>query len=269
MHISKVIAEVDALLQAGEDAKAEESLREAVAECIEAEPDNIVGQSVLLNELGGYYRSRGVFDKGEAAYLQAKTLLEETREHTGVVYDLAAGSGCCAHSALNHDVPCCEDSNAEHQSHTEIPYANGSMTANYATTLNNLAGLYRMCGQLQRAVDTFDAAIQVYENCDKGVSPDYLASVYSNKGLVYLDMQNTDQARSMFLKAKEILERDGDYPFALGTTISNLGFASVIDKRVPEAITLFQAAKVLFEKAGNGDMVQNCEKLLSRLEAEQ
>lgn len=94
---------------------------------------------------------------------------------------------------------------------------------------------------------------------------DYLASVYNNKGLVYLDIQKTDQAKAMFLNAKKILEKSGDYKFAMGTTISNLGFAFIIENKASEATPLFEEAKKLFEEVGSGDMAQSCETLLIRL----
>jgi len=217
-NINAIVAEVNALVKAGEDAKAEERLIASIAEHTEAEPNDPVGQSVLLNELGGFYRSRGAFEKGEKAYLKAAALLKE------------------------------------------------SMTANYATTLNNLAGLYRLSGQYQKAAGTFDTAISAYENCEGDAAPDILASVYNNKGLVYLDMRKIAQARAMFLEAKARLIKGGDFPFALGTTISNLGFAAVIEEKFSEAAALFREAKALFERAGDRDMVQNCEEFLSKLE---
>lgn len=93
--IKDIIAGIDVLLDAGEDAKAEEALQNAIASYTAGEPDNLVGQSVLLNELGGFYRNRGIFDKGEAAYGKAKSLLEQIR---GAVYQVKGpvpDSGCC------------------------------------------------------------------------------------------------------------------------------------------------------------------------------
>lgn len=265
--IDEIIARIDALLEAGEDAEAEQTLIEAIDRYTEVRPDDIVGQSVLLNELGAFYRGRGVFDKGEAAFLKAKALLEEIRGYAYTVDGPAPAPGCCACNAQSYDNPCC--GNEGQKSHTEIIYTSLSMTANYATTLNNLAGLYRMSGQLQKAADTFDAAIAVYADCTEDVPTDSLASVYNNKGLVYLDMQNPDRARAMFLKAKETLEEGGTYPFAMGTTISNLGFASVLGKKPAEAIARFREAGALFETAGNCEMVQNCKRMISQLEAGQ
>lgn len=266
--IKDIIAGIDVLLDAGEDAKAEEALQNAIASYTAAEPDNLVGQSVLLNELGGFYRNRGIFDKGEAAYGKAKSLLEQIR---GAVYQVKGpvpDSGCCTCGVPGSESCFPKDTGGETQCHTEVIFTSQSMTANYATTLNNLAGLYRMSGQLQKALDTFDKAICVYENCTEPVAPDTRASAYSNKGLVYLDMKQPKQARTMFQMAREILEEGGDYPFALGTTLSNLGFAAVIEKKCSEAIAFFRAAKVLFDTAGNGEMAQNCAECLSQLGAE-
>ncbi len=224
MDIKEIIAGIDALLQAGEDEKAEKELIQAIAQYTEVQPNHVVGQSILWNELGSFYRFRKIFDKGEEAYLKAKNLLESLREH-----------------------------------------ADESINVNYATTLNNLAGLYRMSHQLQKAMEMFDRAIAVYEGCAGSVSPDYLASVYNNKGLVSLDMKEVEQARTMFLKARKILEAGGDYKFALGTTLSNLAFASVFEKKFSEAAAFLREAKVLFEEAGSHEMAQTCEEFLWKL----
>lgn len=265
MNIREVIARIDTLLQAGEDEKAEKELVDAIAGFASVEPDNIIGQSILLNELGGFYRGRGIFDKGEEAYLKAKSLLEEIKCYECVVDAPVPALGDCACNAQALSKLCLEKDYGEPQPHTEIIYGNESMTINYATTLNNLAGLYRMSGQLQKAVETFDAAIEVYENCEEYVPAEYLASVYSNKGLVYLDMQKTSQAKDLFLNAKEILEKSGEYTSSLGTTLSNLGAAFMIEKNVSEATTLFKKAKTLFEKVGDSAMAQSCETLLTQL----
>lgn len=221
MDIHELIAEIDITLNAGDDTAAEKKILDSIAKYSETCPDNLVGQSVLFNELGGFYRSRGFFDQGETAFLKAKDLLEQ------------AG---------------------------ESPY-----TVNYATTLNNLAGLYRMSRQFQKAIASFDAAIDAYEHCTGDVPADYLASVYNNKGLLYLDLQDYPEAKSIFRKAEGILEKGGSYPFALGTTLSNLGFAFIAEKEYPEAAKHFKRAKSLFAEAGDDEMAQNCENMLLQL----
>ena len=265
LRINEIIAQADALLAAGDDAGAEKMLVEAIDRYAQDEPDQVVAQSVLCNELGGFYRSRGIFDKGEEAYLRAKALLEQLRGYVSLADGPVSDSGCCACNPYSG----CGDARQVSRSRREVFCANETTTSNYATVLNNLAGLYRMSGQLQKAADLFDRAIQVYETCSDSPSPDHIASSYNNKGLVYLDMRETDKARFMFLKAKEILERGGDYNFELGTTLSNLGFSCVMEKKYPEAAALFRQAEGLFERAGSREMVCSCQKILSQLEAGQ
>ena len=263
INITEVIAAADALAAAGEDARAEETLRDAIARYAAARPDDAVGQSVLLNELGGFYRGRGIYDKGEAAYLKAKELLEQVRTCLRTADGPAVPAGCSACPAGD------DPFHRVGSSHVEIVLGSGSLTVNYATTLNNLAGLYRMAGQLDRAAGTFDAAIEAYENCEEAVPPDSLASVYNNRGLLCLDRRETAEAGAMFRKALEILRRSGDRGFALGTTVSNLGFAALLEGRTPDAAARFREAKALFEVAGSGEMAQNCADLLARLGTEQ
>lgn len=266
-YIDKVIAELDTLLKAGEDEKAEETLIKAIDRHIEAEPEDVVGQSVLWNELGSFYRSRGVLDKGEQAFLKAKELLERIRGYVYTVDASARTAGCCTCGGHGCDTAFEKSVDGEPRGRVEILYGNESMTANYATTLNNLAGLYRMDKRFPEALDLFDAAIRVYEGCAETVSPDYFASGYNNKGLVYLDMRDTARARAMFRRAEEILGGNGAYKFAMGTTLSNLGFAAVMEGERSEAENLFRKAKTLFEETGSEDMARSCEELLSRIEA--
>lgn len=265
MSVNEIITRIDALLSAGKDAQAEKELIDAVAQYTEAEPDNVVGQSVLLNELGGFYRNRGILDKGEEAYLKAKSLLEKIRGFSRVV-DGSSEASCCSCSGQSSDSCFSKSGDKENQSRMEVILINERMTANYATTLNNLAGLYRMGKEYSKAIAMFDEAINTYENCKDKVAPDYLASVYSNKGLVYLDLQDTEQARAVFLKAKDILGNGEEHPFALGTTLSNLAFAALMEKKFSEAVQLMKDAKGLFETVENHEMAQGCEELLAKLE---
>lgn len=220
--IQKLIAEIDIALQAGD--VAEKKIIDSIAAYCEACPDNLVGQSILWNELGSFYRSNGIFDQGETAFLKAKSLLEQTEAY--------------------------------------------AYTVNYATTLNNLAGLYRMSRQFQKAAAFFDKAIDAYEHCAEHVPTDYLASVYNNQGLLSLEQEAYDDAKRSFRKAEDILETGGTYPFALGTTLSNLGFVFIAEKEYPAAAKHFRRASSLFAEAGDHEMVQNCENILFQLGVE-
>lgn len=264
MKMDEILAGIDALLAAGNDAKTEKALIDAIREYTEAHPDNTVGQSVLLNELGGFYRSRGVYDKGEKAYLKAKELLEEIHEYASIVDEPATFSGCYACNIQHSNDTGFKHGTDEHYI-PDVVCKDQTRTENYATTLNNLAGLYRLDQQLQKAADTFDAAISVYENCEGAVNADHFASVYNNKGLLFLDQQDAAEARAMFLRAKELLENGGEYPLALGTTSFNLGFAAIMEKQYDEAAEYFKEAKILFESVDAKEMVKKCEGLLSRL----
>lgn len=266
-YIDKAIAGIDALLKAGEDERAEEALVKAIEQYTGDEPEDLVGQSVLWNELGSFYRSRGVLDKGERAFLKAKALLERIRGYVYTVEASARTAGSCACGGRDCGAALEKSADGAEQGRVEIIYGNESMTANYATTLNNLAGLYRMAGRYPEALDMFDGAIRVYEGCGEAAPPDYFASGYNNKGLVYLDLRDTERARDMFRKAEEILGGDGTCKFAMGTTLSNLGFAAVLEKKYSEAAELFRTARALFEETGSRDMIRNCDGILSRIEA--
>lgn len=230
MNIREILKDVDTLLKQGEEAQVEKRLQDAIDYYKDFEPNNITVQMMLLNELGGFYRNRGVLDKGEVLYLQAKILFEN--------------STCCG-NVIDDDE---------------------KMLVNYATTLNNLAGLYRMDHRYQEAIDFYEKAICIYEQVKNVVPLDYIASVYNNVGLLCLERQEVAQAKSLFLKGKELLEQDGTDVYALGTTISNLGFVYVNEKQYSKAKECFKEAKFFFEIAEATSMAENCEALLLRLD---
>ncbi len=266
MNVNELIAELDELLRKGDDAVTEAWLVETTAKFVETEPENVMGISVLFNELGSFYRARNILDKGEEAFLNAKAVLEETRGYTYIL-DGPAPEGCCSCSTnqpLNYDAAA-SCTGEEPKTHTEIVFTNESTTANYATTLNNLAGLYRMQGRFDEAAEMFDAAIAVYSECGNA-KKDFFASAYNNKGLVYLDKRDTEAAKACFNKALEIMG-DESFDSARGTTYANIGSADILAKDYRAALADFNMALPFFLKEGNAAMAASCEGIIKQLQA--
>ena len=99
--------------------------------------------------------------------------------------------------------------------------AEKEFAADYATTLNNLAGLYRLAGRYVEAISLFDKAQHIYDALPD-VPPDVRASCRNNAGLVLLDTGDGDGARRLFNRAVAILPRDDRFDGVRATTLVNL-----------------------------------------------
>lgn len=86
MTVWEVFAEYDKNATIMNDQELEVWLNETLSAFQQEHPDDYFGQSAILNELGGFYRSRGIFDKGEQAFLLAKNLHESIQDFTSLDY---------------------------------------------------------------------------------------------------------------------------------------------------------------------------------------
>ena len=245
MEIKKLLEELDALYETKTDDEIEAWLAGKCAELDAAAPEERHARSALYNELGGFYRARGVYDKGEAAFLKAKDILEEDFfEDVELPASACASCSCCS----------CGDDGSENAPEELVKtkiLTNCRDSLDYATTLNNLAGLYRLWGQLDSALDMFDEARAVYD-AEGGAPADVYASCLSNKGLVYLDKREADKAMELFTQALGLLEGADYEGAALGATYSNMAFADLINGNNSAAGEKFRIAAEHFLKA-NGD----------------
>ncbi len=100
----------------------------------------------------------------------------------------------------------------------------GIRDGNYATTLNNLAGLYRLSGDHGRSMEYFSRCREIYAALP-GIPADVLASSCSNLGLLYLDKKEYSKALSEFLRAEEIIAAVPDNLYVHAVTAGNMGYA--------------------------------------------
>lgn len=97
-------------------------------------------------------------------------------------------------------------------------------TAEYATILLNKAGTCRYMGDLDSALEHFSRSARILETNQKG-SPQILAGLYNNIGLVYLDKKNPSEALSRFRQALHIVSENPEQIVEQGTTWNNLAVA--------------------------------------------
>lgn len=124
--------------------------------------------------------------------------------------------------------------------------------ANYATTLNNLAGLYRMSGQFEESLRYFRQAQAIY---DRNPDTDYktLASCHNNIALLYIRTGEADKALAELSTAARMINGKPGNEYVTTVTISNTAFALRKAGRIREAADKMKEALEAAVKAPGTD----------------
>lgn len=100
----------------------------------------------------------------------------------------------------------------------------GIRDGNYATTINNLAGLYRLSGDFEESKELFAICREIYADLP-GVPADILASSCNNLGLLHLDKREFSEALEEFQRAEEIIAQVPENAYVHAVTAGNMGYA--------------------------------------------
>lgn len=149
MVLAEIIKELDAKSKSLPFEEVEEWLLDACGAFRAENPGKLRELGALYSEVGSFYRNRGKFDKGERAYQEALGFYDQAKEIT----DGDAGS------------------------------SDGARDVDYATTVNNFAGLYRMRGDYETAIGMFRDAQEAYRRIPHAPAGLY-ASSFNNLGII-------------------------------------------------------------------------------------
>ena len=225
--VKSLLAEYDKLSETASDEALEAWLKQTCMRYDEEASHDVTGRAALYNELGAFYRHRGVLDKGETAFRAAKALLEMPVRPEDE-------KGCCGRESLM-------------DGQYGAPTADRRETADYATTLNNLAGLYRMAKRFDEAEALFAQAESIYR-ADENTPKELLASCSNNVALVYMDQGRWAEALAGFERAMEILREAPDKEYERATTDGNMAVALARLGRRDEAKAHLDAASETFTR---------------------
>ena len=245
MDIKEFFAEFDKMAQTMDDPDLEAVLVDACHRFANEEPSDSRGLAAMYNELGSFYRARNRFESGEQAFIRAKQILEADRLQCNSV-------ACCSCAAATIDMVPEKDRNWTH-------------TADYATILNNLAGLYRMWHRPERALPIFEKAETIYAQLEN-IPADVVASCSNNKGLAYLELKDSKSAMSCFEDAMAKIANLENNDIMFATTMSNMAFAHAIAGEFAAAMEKFQKASEMFRTCSNPDpdMAKYCKAMAER-----
>ena len=142
----------------------------------------------------------------------------------------------------------------------------GIEDGNYATALNNLAGLYRMSGNRDKSFELFYRCRELYLSLPN-IPADVLASAYNNLGLLYLDRKQYADAAAEFEKAREIIAAVPENLYVHAVTAGNSAYAFYGLGDMEKAAEYMHSAALIAEKleGRDGNMFRNYSVLYSRI----
>lgn len=142
----------------------------------------------------------------------------------------------------------------------------GIADGNYATTLNNLAGLYRLSGKMERSFELFSRCRELYLSLPD-VPVDILASSYNNLGLLYLDKKQYAKAAAEFKTAEEIIAAVPENLYIHAVTAGNSAYAFYGMGDMEKAADYMRSAALTAKKleGEEGRMYKNYASLYSRI----
>ena len=142
----------------------------------------------------------------------------------------------------------------------------GIADGNYATTLNNLAGLYRMSGNRDKSLELFSRCRELYLSLPN-VPADVLASSYNNLGLLYLDRKQYEAAAAEFGQAEEIIASVPGNLYIHAVTAGNSAYAFYGLGDMEKAAECMRRAALTAEKleGREGRLFKNYALLYSRI----
>ncbi len=159
MTVWEMFAEYDRLCGVMNDSELEVWLNEAFTKFRLENPEDFIGQSAVLNELGGFYRSRGVFNKGEQAFLMAKELLDSINNTESLDYATTLNNLAGLYRLTGEYKKALEmfEASQELYEKSEKP----APPELYASCLNNKGLVYQDMGRYEEAKEHFEKALSL------------------------------------------------------------------------------------------------------------
>ena len=219
MNIKDVLGELDRLYKNKEIDKVEEFLMDKLEEAMKDRDTNSV--ITLLNEMIGYQRDSGQYDKSILYSNQVMKLMENLGLSSSTYYGTTLINVANAYRAAGKLEEALTFFNQVFELY-EGQIDKQDML--YANLYNNMSLLYQEMGDFQQAVDSLKKALDIvtlYKNNDIKI-----AVTYGNLGESLLKLGKYDEAINYLNHAMDIYIRDEVKDFHYGATLSAMGEAT-------------------------------------------
>ena len=204
MDVWEVFAEYDRNAEIMDDRELEVWLNEALGAFRQEHPADYIGQSAILNELGGFYRSRGIYDKGEQAFLLAKDLLESIQDCRSLDYATTLNNLAGLYR-LKGNFDRALEMFGEAQRLYEISERPAPPEL-YASCLNNKGLVYQDLSRFEEARDCFERALALIKSLPNNGY--VLATTLSNLSFAYHGLGKPDKVAECLNAALDIYRRE-------------------------------------------------------------
>lgn len=204
MTVWEIFAEYDRQCGLMSDSELEVWLNEAFTKYRTENPEDYTGQSAVLNELGGFYRSRGVFDKGEQAFLIAKELLDAINNTESLDYATTLNNLAGLYRLTGEYEKALELFEA-----SQALYEKSEKPAPpelYASCLNNKGLVYQDMGRYSEANELFEKALALIN--DMPNNGYVLATTLSNIAFACAGLGDKEKAALCIDKAADIFRQE-------------------------------------------------------------
>lgn len=116
----------------------------------------------------------------------------------------------------------------------ELDSIGAAGTVNYATTLLNMAGIYRASGHDTMALELYHRILEIY-TAKLRVNDYRLASLYNNMSAVYESHKDYAMAQSLLLKSLDIVSQSDSFVSEQRAAQTNLGLVLMRQGKTEEA----------------------------------
>lgn len=244
--IKEIFAEYDEFARNASFEEREDFLIKECKKRDELSPEDTRGRAALYSELASLYRNNRIFDKSEDTFAKAFAIIENPG--TTQAFE---NSGC---AACRRPKPLMDISD--------------EYFTDYATILNNYAGLLRLTKRFDEAINAFEKVEKMYNELGDA-TPSMKASAKNNLALVYMDKKDFNKAEGLFEEALSILLKDAvDAKYEIATTYGNLAVISynkgLKDKAIEEGKKSIKTFKECVDK--NNPALQGIEKFVELME---
>jgi len=204
MDIWEVFAEYDRNAALMNDQELEAWLNETLGAFQREHPEDFIGQSAILNELGGFYRSRGIYDKGEQAFLLAKGLLESIHDYESLDYATTLNNLAGLYRLTGEFDKALELFNEAQRIYESSE--NPAPPEVYASCFNNKGLVYQDMKRYAEARACFEKALGLVEKLPNNGY--VLATTLSNLAFAMHGLGETDRVSECLDRALDIYRRE-------------------------------------------------------------